>query len=58
MVTISTKIFIIYIIQIITLNMYPKVTFVTINGAFFITNGLNTDAKWKRYYHKGEYQVI
>ena len=47
MVTISIKIFIIYVIQIITFNMIPKVTYVTINRVFFITNGLYTDATEK-----------
>ena len=39
-VTISTKIFIIYKIQIVRFNMNPKTTFFTINEVFFITNGL------------------
>ena len=44
---ISTEILIIHKIYIITFNMNPKNLFVTSNGVFFITNGLNTDATWK-----------
>ena len=57
-VTISSRIFIIYMIQIITFNMNPKITFVRTNWVFFITSGLNTYATWKSYYHKEEISVI
>ena len=38
--------------------MNLKVTFVTINRVFFITNGLSADATWKSYYHKRKYQYL
>ena len=44
--------------QIITFNMNPKVALVTINRVFFITNTLNADEYWKRYYHKKKYNLF
>ena len=57
-VTICTKILIIHKIYSITFNMNPKNLFVTLNGVFFITNGLNTDATWKLYYHRGSISYL
>ena len=38
--------------------MNPKFTFATINGVVFISNGLKTDAAWKRYYHRGNISYL
>ena len=39
--------FIIFVIEVITFIMNPKITFLTINGVFFITSGLDTDIHGK-----------